>query len=62
MISRKNRYQVSVARSDSSLHVGVDYTSLPNQLLLKEPKLVVTNEREIGAAGKIVHNLPAVAL
>jgi len=44
------------------LHVGVGCTSLPNQLLLKEPKLVITIEQEIGTAGRIVHNLPTVVL
>jgi len=44
------------------LHVGVGCTSLPNQLLLKEPKLVETTERENGTAGRVIHNLPAAVL
>jgi len=44
------------------LHVGVSFKHLANQVILKKSKEIATIGCEIETVGRIVPNLPAIAL
>jgi hypothetical protein len=47
---------------DSLLHVGVSFKPLANQVIRKESKEIATTRSEIETVGRVVLNLPAIAL